>query len=345
MYVWSRPDWFLGKGIQVCEGPLGPGGNILPTMTNSRKIGREFEQLVESFERACGPGAIIKSPDRLPDLDTGQMREIDATLRGKVGSSEVLLIVECRKRGRTADVRWVEEVAQKVRSVGANGAILVATAFSRPAKDKADKLGIQHRTIAETQDPEKMGQLFHQTYTGLVTWWPRWEVTSWLPVFDKSCDLSILPRRAVAVGPSDRVFLQRPEGAMLSFSDLVVPGLRAAQNEWFKEWAVDSVRQSRTVCLQVPQGHEIALIVGDKELSVAAFNIVVEAWYEEQHESPDKAYSYVSGSGEVAKAVEHTTEVLGHSVKLRLIHALDSGLVTVSYEPTNPEHGGSIGVA
>lgn len=80
MHVWSRPDWFLGRGLST-EGPLGPGGNILPTITNSRKIGREFEQLVESFERACGPGAIINSLDRLPDLDTGQMREIDATLR------------------------------------------------------------------------------------------------------------------------------------------------------------------------------------------------------------------------------------------------------------------------
>ena len=48
---------------------------------------RDFEKLVARIEKLLAPsGASIKSPDRLPDKTTGQLREVDGTIRYQVGS-------------------------------------------------------------------------------------------------------------------------------------------------------------------------------------------------------------------------------------------------------------------
>ena len=56
-------------------------------------------------------GAVIKSPDYIPDIFTGQAREIDVSIRCKIGSVEILITVECRDRVRTEDVTWIEQLA------------------------------------------------------------------------------------------------------------------------------------------------------------------------------------------------------------------------------------------
>lgn len=70
---------------------------------------REFEKLVARIEAAAAPrGAVVKSPDRIRHLTTGRLREVDASIRYKVGTVDVLITVECRKRSRKADDTWIE---------------------------------------------------------------------------------------------------------------------------------------------------------------------------------------------------------------------------------------------
>ena len=58
---------------------------------------RELELLVSRIEGALAPaGAVIRSPDRIPDLITGELREVDVSIRYRVGSVELLVTVECR---------------------------------------------------------------------------------------------------------------------------------------------------------------------------------------------------------------------------------------------------------
>jgi len=117
---------------------------------------RQFEELVARIEGALGPaGAVVKSPDRLVDLLTGQMREVDVSIRSKVGSVEVLLTVECRDRVKTEDVTWVEQLATKQKHVGATHTIAVSsTGFSEPALTAARIHGISTRTIGEVTDAD-----------------------------------------------------------------------------------------------------------------------------------------------------------------------------------------------
>ncbi len=93
------------------------------------------QQAVNSFlisnggaiEAAVAPlGATVTSPDRLPDQTTGKLREVDATIRYKIGTSDVLIVVECRKRSRTQDITWIEQLTTKGRSIRANKLIAVS---------------------------------------------------------------------------------------------------------------------------------------------------------------------------------------------------------------------------
>jgi hypothetical protein len=112
---------------------------------------REFEQLVARIEADAGPrGLAIKSPDRIRCNVTGRLREVDASIRSKIGPVEVLTTIECRRRSKVQDVTWIEQLAAKKLAIGANRTIAVAAAgFSANAKMIADRHGIWLRRLSE----------------------------------------------------------------------------------------------------------------------------------------------------------------------------------------------------
>ncbi len=120
------------------------------------KQGREFEKLVSRIEHWLSPkGAVVQSPDYIEDKITGQKREVDASIRYKVGSSPILITIESRDRSRKQDVRWIEEIAAKRDSIGADKTIAVSSSgFSEPAIKKAQSLGIEVRVIEDITESE-----------------------------------------------------------------------------------------------------------------------------------------------------------------------------------------------
>ncbi len=117
----------------------------------SSRSWREFEQLVARLEADCGPlGLIVTSPDRLPCKITGRAREVDASIRSKVGSSEVLITIECRKRRPRQDVTWIEQLATKRANLGVDRTIAVSSSgFSPEAEALARHYGIALRRVSE----------------------------------------------------------------------------------------------------------------------------------------------------------------------------------------------------
>jgi hypothetical protein len=122
---------------------------------------REFECLVARIERDLAPrGAVVRSPDRIRDLLTGSLREVDASIRFKVGSSPILITVECRRRGAVQDDTWIEQLAAKKEKVGAAKTIAVSSAgFSEPSKITAKLKGIDLRNLREITDEEILAWL------------------------------------------------------------------------------------------------------------------------------------------------------------------------------------------
>ena len=114
-------------------------------------VWRKFELLVAVIEERLAPkGAIVKSPDRLRDIDTGRWREVDATIRLPVGSTEILVAIECRKRKDSSDVTWIEQLATKRAKVGAAKIIAVSErGFSKPAIQSAARYAIELRVLGE----------------------------------------------------------------------------------------------------------------------------------------------------------------------------------------------------
>ena len=110
---------------------------------------KQFEEFTGRIEAALAPlGAVVKCPDHIADLDTSQLRQIDATLRFPAIASLALVGFECRDRGSRQDVRWIEELYGKQKSIGATLMVAVSSQpFYGPAIKKAAALGIELRVM------------------------------------------------------------------------------------------------------------------------------------------------------------------------------------------------------
>ncbi len=123
----------------------------MATDSSEKADWREFERTVARIEAAAGPlDMVVKCPDRVRSLVTGRLREVDASIRMKMGTSDVLITIECRKRKPTQDVTWIEQLATKRQAIGAARTIAVSSnGFSSDAQTAAKFYGIDLRTISE----------------------------------------------------------------------------------------------------------------------------------------------------------------------------------------------------
>jgi len=113
--------------------------------------GRELELLIKRLEKHNLPdGAKIKSPDYIADKITGQKREVDATIRYKLGTNEILIGFECRDRNSVEDSTWIEQIRCKHEDLNTTKVIAISSErFTKPALVKAKHYGISARIIEE----------------------------------------------------------------------------------------------------------------------------------------------------------------------------------------------------
>jgi Restriction endonuclease len=118
--------------------------------------GRALEQLVAGLEKVLGPtDVVIRSPEYIVGRNTGERREVDVSLRTKIGSSELFVMIECRDRKRRQGIAWVEEVVSKHEDVRANKAVAVCPGgFTKGARKLADAKQIDLRTVVSVTSPE-----------------------------------------------------------------------------------------------------------------------------------------------------------------------------------------------
>ena len=98
--------------------------------------------------------------DKIKDKHTGRLRQIDISIRTHDGPTECLGIIEARCRKRPVTTEYVEQIAEKKRSVGAHSAYIVSSSgFYETAIDKAKHLGIGSLTYKEAFDVDWKGVL------------------------------------------------------------------------------------------------------------------------------------------------------------------------------------------
>ena len=131
---------------------------------NATPLWREFEQLVARVEQVmAGDRVKVTSPDRVRSLLTGRRREVDASIRTTIGSSEILVTVECRRRSATQDVTWLEQLGCKKQAIGAARTIAVSSStFSSDAIRVAEYYGIDLRNLSEISDADMRNWMLPQ---------------------------------------------------------------------------------------------------------------------------------------------------------------------------------------
>jgi hypothetical protein len=154
---------------------------------------RQFEKVIARIEHAMAPsGAVVASPDRFRDKVTGEFREVDASIRYKVGTCPVLITIECRDRTSVEDVRWIEQLAEKQRSIGASLTVAVSSlGFSGSAIKKAAATGIQVRTFADARADDFVQWLKTQNIELDISSWALAELA--LELYDAPHDAELLP--------------------------------------------------------------------------------------------------------------------------------------------------------
>jgi hypothetical protein len=109
------------------------------------KDGKTLEALVHAIESAISgaPNVRVEAKKRLPDKDTGQLREHDVVLTYTLAHHKFLLALECRDRSRPIGVPDVEAFHAKCLRTGIGRGVMVSSrGFRKTALKKAESYEI-----------------------------------------------------------------------------------------------------------------------------------------------------------------------------------------------------------
>ena len=121
--------------------------------------GRKFEKIVRDLEELLGDSNLeVKSPDKLFDYASENYREVDISIKGKLGTHPILIVIECRDWGKPQNVIWIEQLKTKRDGIRADKMIAVSTSgFSLNAVTLAERYGIGIRNVNNLDAKELSG--------------------------------------------------------------------------------------------------------------------------------------------------------------------------------------------
>lgn len=272
---------------------------------------KQFEQLVARIEEDASPlGLKVVSPDKILCRITGRKREVDASVRSHIGTVDVLITVECRKRHPKQDVTWIEQLAAKRDAIGASCTIAVSSSgFTPSAVAVAHRYGIQLRRLSEVSAAEINSLmrvdfvLFTHKRVALVRAALRFARTEpWDITNTKNFDM-VLPESTELSSP---LFRNVETNATWSLNDLWHQ-LQEATNP-FADLEKGHEPVIRTACFPYPgnvaiETHDGPKILGDVLLSVAL-------WLETEQVDLDTArkVEYTSPQGDTLQRIEFVSQ-------------------------------------
>nr|WP_249817178.1 restriction endonuclease [Bradyrhizobium sp. 160] len=100
-------------------------------------------------------GVTVASSLRLPDKDTGRLREHDVVITRHTHHGPNLTAIECRDQGRKVGVPQIEAFAKKCEKTGIHhGIVVAANGFTSTARTKAKALNLTCMNLAEAESFE-----------------------------------------------------------------------------------------------------------------------------------------------------------------------------------------------
>lgn len=276
--------------------------------------GRDLELLVAELESLLGStAATIRSPDYIVGRSRAR-REVDVSVRARVGSSELLVVLECRDRQSRQGIEWIEQLAVKARDVRADRAIAVSSSgFSEGARETAEREGIELRSIEELATD------------GLFSW-----------LHPDAADVAVIERSAI-VGL--QVDVASDSAVSLRADTLENTRLRLAPGEEYGPEAVGElvlttekdagrnpwdgaqvdgppVRRGKTLRF-VNAEERFQVETNQGWVDVLSMDVLYEVW-RESRPTRRKSLRYTDATGVLAEVLELETEVDGTAVTFSL---------------------------
>lgn len=268
---------------------------------------RDFERLVARIEADAGPrGMTVTSPDRIRCRTTGRLREVDASIRSQIGTAEMLITIECRRRAAVQDVTWIEQLVTKKNVIGADHTIAVsASGFTKNARKLADQNGISLRKISDV-GIDDINSLLRLDF---VLFWHKACVISRVGIRNfRSHDWKMLePSNVDFVLPEDTdpckpIFRNNETGLTWSLNDLWHQIQEAADPFEGVEKAQPPIL--RTACFPYPG--TVTLTTTDGPIQLGDVILTIALWIEAEHVALDAAdkVEYTSENTQALQRVE-----------------------------------------
>lgn len=218
--------------------------NLLPPNRKSNILRwKQFEELVALIERLLtGVNATIIADDYIIDR-YGNKRQVDVSVMIDTGTTKLLIIFECRNRGKVEDVTWIEQVYTKKDNLRADRAVVVSNKpLSVTAQQMARDKGIDIRALREIEKsllplmfPNKMEFKSVNWHTEGITVYPTQKPANdyWYRDLQKALQTD-----------DQTVFLEFPDGQTFSFREVCQ---KATANLATPHLAPDVVRHEQQV--------------------------------------------------------------------------------------------------
>lgn len=120
-------------------------------MSNEPKWKR-FEKLVARVQRELAPNALVTHDDRIKGYESETLRQIDISVRQKIGQYDILIVIDCKDYAVPVDVNDVGEFITRVKDVRANkGAMVAASGFTDTAKRMGENAGLDLYRLVDAE--------------------------------------------------------------------------------------------------------------------------------------------------------------------------------------------------
>jgi hypothetical protein len=87
-----------------------------------------FEKVAAQFEKTLAPNAKVMHNDKIKGINSKKDRQIDISIRSRIGPHEILIIAECKKYKNKIDLPDVEAFVAKLRDVKASKGVIISNA-------------------------------------------------------------------------------------------------------------------------------------------------------------------------------------------------------------------------
>jgi len=172
---------------------------------------KDYEDLIFTIYQELEPIADVRKNDFILGIKSGTKRQIDISVRTRIATHELLMIIQAKHHKRRADVKVIDEFEAVIKDMQASKGILICSSgFTKQAKVCADKTKI---ALCTAHDASNI----------------NWQTEIQIPVIKKSIKVGLkFQHHYVPVGD-------------ISIDHLKVPFPDAAFNIFMQKWERDEI--------------------------------------------------------------------------------------------------------